>query len=592
MTTAPSTDELELPPGYYLDPATGAWLTLPWPGDHALPWGHPSRLELLPPSLGPAIIRWAESTLVHPLTGAPWRFTPGQKRFLHLWYAVVEDGRWVYRSGVKRGAKGVGKDPLAAAMALVEFVGPVEFVGFDESGRPLSRMRKMSLVQIAANSESQAKDVLRVLNAMISKKMRLRYGITPGKLQTQTRSGSMIELLTNSERSAEGDPPTAVFLNESHHMTVSSGGEGIAEVVRRNVGKSPDYIGARVLELTNAHQQGMDSIAERSYEAWQAQAAGKTHHRDILYDSIEADPATDLLDVESLERGLRQAYMDAPWIDIPRVIAEVQDLRTSVADSIRFYLNGLAAAEDAWVDPRRFDALARPDTVVEDRERITLFLDCSKSSDATGLVGCRISDGHIFTLGMWQRPHGERGKGWLAPRHEVEATARAALERYKVMWFGIDPSPARDDEDESLYWKEMIDGLHRDWHKRLFLWATPGSQLGHSVMFDMRMSARGARERNQRFTEEAMEVARLVDEEDGVPFTWDGHAGLRMHAHNAKRRPNQFGFTLGKVTRDSSKLVDLAVCAVGARLGRRLVMNHPKFRKGASGRKGRAVILR
>lgn len=592
MTTAPSTDDVELPPGYYLDPETGAWLTLPWPGDHTLPWGHPSRLELLPPSLGPAIIRWAESTLIHPLTGGPWRFTPGQKRFLHLWYAVAEDGRWVYRSGVKRGAKGVGKDPLAAAMALVEFVGPVEFVGFDESGRPLSRMRKMSLVQIAANSESQAKDVLRVLNAMISKKMRLRYGITPGKLQTQTSSGSMIELLTNSERSAEGDPPTAVFLNESHHMTVSSGGEGIAEVVRRNVGKSPDYIGARVLELTNAHQQGMDSIAERSYEAWQAQAAGKTHHRDILYDSIEADPATDLLDVESLERGLRQAYMDAPWIDIPRVIAEVQDLRTSVADSIRFYLNGLAAAEDAWVDPRRFDALARPDAVVEDRERITLFLDCSKSTDATGLVGCRISDGHLFVLGMWQRPHGHRGKDWLAPRHEVDAAVRQAFDRYKVMWFGVDPSPARDDEDESLYWRQPIDGWHRDFHKRLFLWATPGQSTGHAVMWDMRMSAKGGRERNRQFTEEAMETARLVDEEDGFPFTWDGHAGMRMHAHNAKRRPNEFGFTLGKVTRDSSKLVDLAVCGVGARVGMRLVKNNPKFRKSAKTRKGKAVVLR
>ncbi|WP_174545619.1 terminase [Nocardiopsis dassonvillei] len=592
MTTAPSTDELELPPGYYLDPATGAWLTLPWPGDCTLPWGHPSRLELLPPSLGPAIIRWAESTLVHPLTGAPWRYTPGQKRFLHLWYAVREDGRWLYRSGVKRGAKGVGKDPFGGSMALAEFVGPVEFVGWDERGRPTSRPRKMSLVQIAANSESQAKDMLRVANAMISKKMRLKYGITPGKLQTQTSSGSLIELLVNSERSSEGDPPTAVFLNESHHMTEASGGHALAAVARRNVGKSPTYIGARLLELTNAHQQGMDSVAENSYEAWQAQAAGKTALTDILYDSVEADPSTDLYDVESLERGIRQAYMDAPWIDVERLIAEVQDLRTSVADSIRFYLNGLAAAEDAWVDPRRFDALARPEIVVDDRERITLFLDCSKSTDATGLVGCRISDGHIFTLGMWQRPHGERGKGWLAPRHEVEATARAALERYKVMWFGIDPSPARDDEDESLYWKEMIDGLHRDWHKRLFLWATPGAQLGHSVMFDMRMSARGARERNQRFTEEAMEVARLVDEEDGVPFTWDGHAGLRMHAHNAKRRPNQFGFTLGKVTRDSSKLVDLAVCAVGARLGRRLVMNHPKFRKGAKTRKGKAVVLR
>ncbi|WP_344098579.1 hypothetical protein, partial [Nocardiopsis tropica] len=151
----------------------------------------------------------------------------------------------------------------------------------------------------------------------------------------------------------------------------------------------------------------------------------------------------------------------------------------------------------------------------------------------------------------------------------------------------------RDDEDESLYWKEIIDGLHRDWHKRLFLWATPGQATGHSVMWDMRMSARGGRERNMRFTEEAMEVARLVDEEEGAPFTWDGHAGLRMHAHNAKRKPNQFGFTLGKVTRDSSKLVDLAVCTVGVRLGRRLVMNHPKFRKRSTGaRKGKAVILR
>src|SRR5690606_26831758 len=189
-----------------------------------------------------------------------------------------------------------------------------------------------SLVQLAANSENQAKDLLRIVNAMIPRRMRQRYGIEPGKLQTQTASGSLIELLTNSERSSEGDPPTAILLNESHHMTWSSGGHALADVTRRNVGKSPESVGARVLELT--------------------------------------DPRTRLDDEESLERGLRQAYMDAPWIDIERLIAEVQDLRTPPADSIRFYLNGLAAAEDAWVDPRRFDALARPDVVVSDGEQV------------------------------------------------------------------------------------------------------------------------------------------------------------------------------------------------------------------------------
>jgi hypothetical protein len=48
---------------------------------------------------------------------------------------------------------------------------------------------------------------------------------------------------------------------------------------------------------------------------------------------------------------------------------------------------------------------------------------------------------------------------------------------------------------------------------------------------------------------------------------------LRIHVHNARRRPNKWGVSLGKVNRDSRKLVDLAVCMVGARMGRRLALN-------------------
>jgi hypothetical protein len=63
----------------------------------------------------------------------PWRWTPGQKRFLILWYALT-DG-WplpVYRSGVKRGAKGTGKDPMLAAMCDAELLGPVEPYDVDD----------------------------------------------------------------------------------------------------------------------------------------------------------------------------------------------------------------------------------------------------------------------------------------------------------------------------------------------------------------------------------------------------------------------------------------------------------------------------
>ncbi|MDM7488720.1 terminase [Rhodococcus sp. CSLK01-03] len=575
------TEISELPPGYRLDPTTGAWLTAPWPTDPD------AKADLIAHSLGPDIIDWAEwrtdePGLVDYLTGKPWRFTPGQARFLILWYAYdPERGRWLYRSGVKRGAKGTGKDPFGGALCNIELVGRSQLVFDDERGAWTGQRHLLPLVQIASNSEAQSKDTLRIANAMLNQEARDYYNVDSGETRTILKDGGRLEVLTASERTNEGDPATFILLNESHHMTEGSGGHSLAAVARRNVGKSPATLQARIVEMTNAHQQGTDSVAERTYEAWQAQVSGKAKRADILYDSIEADPSTNLYDDDQRMRALQQAYSDAPWSDLERLSDEILDPRTSVADSIRYYLNGLAAAEDAWVDPRKFDALARPDLSLHDGEQIALFLDCSKSSDATGLVAARLSDGFVATLGMWQRPHGDRGKGWLAPRHEVDALVRQTFDRYQVVWFGVDPSPARDDENEALYWAETIDGFHRDFHRKLKVWATPGAQ-GNSVRFDMRMSERGGRDRNKAFTEQAELVQRAIDEEGTLLH--DGDPGLRIHTHNAKRRPNQWGMTLGKENRDSNKLVDLAVCMVGALLGRRMALNSTKLGKPRSGK--------
>jgi hypothetical protein len=575
----------DLPPGYWVDETTGGWCSLPWPVDPD------ERAALAAASLGPDIISWAEGRTDEPgftdyLTGQPWRFTPGQKRFLVLWYLVGSSGRFVYRSGVKRGAKGTGKDPFGAAWCLIELIGRSQFSHFDEVGRPVGMRHLLPLVQVASNSEAQSKDVLRVANALLSRDARSFYEVDAGETRTILASGGRMEILTASEKTSEGDPATAIMLNESHHMTESSGGHRVAEVARRNVGKSPAALQARLCEFTNAHRQGADSVAERSYEAWQAQVSGRAKRQDILYDSREAPPQLNLDDDATRMAALRAAYADAPWVDLDRLSDEVLDPRTARADSIRYYLNGLAAAEDAWIDPRRFDEASTAAEVVEDREQVALFLDCSKSSDATGLVGCRIWDGHVFTIGGWQRPHGRRGEGWLAPREEVDAEVRAAFDRWRVVWFGVDPSPARDDDDESLYWMPLVDRWHQDFSRKLPVWATPGTK-GNAVKFDMRLSQPGGNERNRLFTEAAMQTARDIDEDRSL--THDGHSMLRLHAHNARRRPNQWGVSLGKVSRDSNKLVDLAVCMVGARLGRRLVLNS-KWRPTQAG-KGRVIVL-
>jgi hypothetical protein len=592
MTTATSTaDAVELLPGYYLDPdGSGALCSLPWPGYRALPYGHPDRLRLLPPSLGPSIIRWGEATLLHHLTGLPWRYTAGQRRFLHLWYAFDPDtGRWLYRRGVKRGAKGTGKDPFAAAWALTELCGPVRLVDFD--GRQARGVpHRFALVQIAANSEAQAKDVLRVAGAMIGADFRADYGLDVAASRIITATGSRAELLTASEGSSEGDPATAVALNESHHMTESNGGSAIAAVAQRNVGKSPKELQARLIAFTNAHRNGAGSRAEVDYDAWQQQVSGRTRTKkvDILYDTREASPSVNMADEDSLRAGIVAAYSDAPWADIDRLCDEANDPATPVADLIRYYLNGLGAAADAWVDPGNFDALGRG-LEVATGEQIAMFLDCSKSGDATGLVGCRLDDGHVITLDVWQRPHGWSTKApWLVPVAEVDAAVRAAFDRFTVMWFGVDPSPAEDDTGVS-YWMPAVDAWHRDFADVLPNWATPGSKsgtkAGHSVLFDMRRSQPGAVDRLRAFTATAMQTATDIDGPDdeteqaralrlaAPALTHDGDPTLRTHVHNARRRPNSFGMSLGKETRDSSKLVDLAVCMVGARLGRRIALN-------------------
>ncbi|MCW2092507.1 UNVERIFIED_ORG: hypothetical protein M2328_005787 [Rhodococcus erythropolis] len=587
MTKSLLVSDAELLPGYWRDPVTGAWCTLPWPSDED------EKRAVVRSSLGPQVIRWAEwktdePGLIHPHTGEPWRFTDGQKRFLIMWYAFNDSGRFIFRRGVKRGAKGTGKDPFGASHCNIELLGPSQLVS-DGRGGWTGVRHGMPLVQIASNSEDQSKDMMRVANAQLGSDAREYYNLDCAETRTIIKnSGGRLEVLTASERTNEGDPATFIALNESHHMTDSSGGTNLAKVARRNVGKSPRELQARMVEYTNAHESGADSVAERSYNSWQKQQSGNfaALNKDILYDSVESDPGLDFYDPAQREVALHQAYMDAPWSDLERLSAEIVDPDTTAAESIRFYLNGLAAAQDAWVDTQKWDKLTS-NIEVEDGEQVAMFLDCSKSEDATALMLCRISDGFNFVGGVWQRPKGERGKSFLVDRDEVDAVVRELWDRYRVVWFGVDPSPAKDDSDESLYWAEKIDEWHRDFGKKLKVWACSKN----SVRFDMRLSSPGARERNQAFVDQAQIVARQIDEEglDG-PFRHDGNAVLRLHVQQSKQRRGQFGMSLGKVSRDSGKVVDLAVAMVGANLGRRLALNSGKIRKPSSG-KGRVVAM-
>ena len=111
-------------------------------------------------------------------------------------------------------------------------------------------------------------------------------------------------------------------------------------------------------------------------------------------------------------------------------------------------------------------------------------------------------------------------------------------------------------------------------------------------MFDMRLSSPGGHERNRRFSEETEILRELIDEQglDG-PFRHDGDPALVAHVNNARARMNKFGLVIGKKTRDSNQLVDLAVAMIGANVARRAALNSGRIRSGKKKRRRRKAAI-
>nr|PZM98729.1 MAG: terminase [Thermocrispum agreste] len=535
-----------------------------------------SRLSTLPEgvpqlTLGWEVVRWASKYLRHPngpRAGQRWQFIDSQVRFLLWWYAVDEEGRWLFHHGVRRLAKGSGKSPFAALIALAELCAPVRVDDFDPKapggvrGKPVS----MPWVQIAATSEAQTANTMRMVRALAAKGSRVveEFHLDPGKTQYYKHPDGKLEVITSSATSAEGAEITFAVEDETEHWLPAGRGPELAETIDRNLAKS----GSRALETCNAWEPGAGSVAEATWDAWVAQEEGRTRGTSrILYDSRIAPPDTDLADEESLMRGLEFAYGDCWWVDLRVIRDRIWDPRSKPDKSRRFYLNQPTAADDAWTTPMAWAALTDTTQVVADGEEIVAFFDGSKSRDATALIGCRVSDGYIFTLGVWE-PDTAHDTESVVPVAEVDAAVARMFDRYKVLAFFGDV-------------KEWEGFVKVTWPERygddLLVWAVPEGKDPQPIAWDMRS-------RVHDFTL-ACELAETEIKERR--FAHDGDSRVARHVANARRRPNRWGVSIGKETPDSPLKIDAAVCVIGARMVRRLVLGSPKYKLRKKARSGR-----
>jgi len=526
-------------------------------------------------TLGYHAIAWAEKYLLQPDgpgIGQPWRFTPEQARFVLHWYRIDERGRFVWPYGFLQRMKGAGKDPLGAVLCSIELMGPCRFAGWKSNGLPRVRPHDTPWVQIAAVSQDQTRNTMNLFSRMWSPAAIEKYGLDIGKVIVYTARGGTLEAVTSSPASLEGKRTTFVLKNETHHWKANNAGLEMAEAIERNNVKSRDGA-ARTLAITNAHVPGEESDAEREWDSYMAYLDGRTtlDRPPFLMDARQAPPDTNLADDESLRRGIIAARGDATWLDVDRIMQAVRDPKNPPALSRRFYLNQVVAAEDSWTTAHEWDACAAPEKVVSLDDEIVMFFDGSLADDATGLVGCRVSDGHVFVIASWERPAGPAGRGWQIDKDAVDhAVTKAIEERNVLAFFG-----------DVLH----FEGLHDRWSQlvgpKALLWAQEG-KFKHATAWDMRVKVRDFTLACERV--EADIRAAAADRAAGKPvdeldFTHDGSPRLRTHVLNARRRPNRFGVSIGKEHRMSQRKIDLAVCMVGARMVRRMLLESGRLEK-------------
>jgi hypothetical protein len=483
------------------------------------------------------------------------------------------------------------------------------------AGDPVGQENPVAWVQVAAVSKDQTRNTMTLFPGLISKELMIEHGMTKldiGKEIIYAHGGSRrIEAVTSSPRALEGGRPTFVVRNETHHWILANDGHAMAEVIERNATKSAGGA-ARALSITNAYDPADDSVAQRQREGWEREQQDEYIDTGILYDSIEAPEwvtmqppeAKDWKGVPESEevRKYREACTmawltaivegvrgDAVWLDIPSIVKAIVRQTTDPSTARRFWFNNIVSAADAWADPAAVTAGIHPllrelrnkeregdqlrmGWIVDPSDPCVMFFDGSKSDDATGLVGVRLSDGYTFVIGVWQKPRGEAGKGWLAPRPEVTNRVDEAFKRFNIVAFWGDPSHALDDDD-TRYWDGVIDSWHRKYKDRLQTWAVQSGVAVSSIMWDMANTVR-----SNQFTAAAELVRSELhhrDHEDNYApsFLHDGHPALVAHLKNARESRTDVGVSLRKKNRESAQKIDLAVCLVGGQLLRRVVLN-------------------
>jgi hypothetical protein len=514
-------------------------------------------------SLGWLALAWMEELTVHgpgDVQGEPVVHGDEYSEFVADCYALEADGRLLYDSAFLSRPKGCDKSGFGGRLALFEALGPCRFdgwarggevyrdpfdLGFEypyERGEPMGRPVRSPFIRCMATEEGQTGNVYDTVYLNVTEgPLGGVRGLDPGLTRIFLPGGGEIVPSTASASSKDGGRETFVVFDETHVYNTPELRRMYATVTR-NLRKRKGTAGTWYLETTTMFAPGQSSVAESTYSQAEKVLEGRTKRQRLLYDHRWGE-CEDLSDEKALRAALREAYGDVNWVDIDGLVDEFHDLRNDVTDSRRYFLNAPTEASDAWVAPHEWAARVDATKVVADRDTVTLGFDGSRRrsrgvTDATALIGCRVSDGHVFEVEVWEQPSGPDGDNWQVPTAEVNLAVREAFRRFNVVGFYADPAK----------WETFVAGWEAEFGARLKVKAT----RDHPIEWWMT----GGR---ASLTVQALDEFHTAVVE-GL-MTHDGSTTLSRHMLNARRRASRTGVQIAKENPDSPRKIDAAVAA-------------------------------
>lgn len=319
------------------------------------------------PTLGWHVLNWTYRHLPSPSSEhQPFIYTGEQaRRILRIYELDPETGRRVHDRRVhEEEAKGWGKSPFAASIAMAEFRGPVLFDGWDDDGQPSARRwghggSPQPWIQVAGVSEAATRNTWGSIYYFVTaneKRAAKELGIEDGRtlLYLRDMPSALMERVTQSAGSREGQPLTHSVIDEPQQLTEANGGDQLTRTILRNLTKT----GGWAHFTGNAPLIGAGSVAETFGLSKDGVADEGTLH----FATRPSEKPQEDWPRERKLWALGQVYRDVPWVldHLDRVLVDADDPKIPWTERLRFSFNwrDRTTRAGAWMDPEVWAACA------------------------------------------------------------------------------------------------------------------------------------------------------------------------------------------------------------------------------------------